>query len=129
MSGRRLVEGLQDREKKNRFKLRFMGNVIGHAIIKSYSSKLIFFLKHTTCQLDSISLSAQSVIQVESRLGGQLLAKPRQIPFQFGGSGLSLAVEDLGLGWHCKVPDSYQVSVLLLFYYIGRVRYTRSVFP
>jgi leucine-rich repeat transmembrane protein FLRT len=59
------------------------------------------------CVEDTVD-ALQSVIRVENRLGGQLLTKPKQICFQFGSSSLCLAVEDLGPGWRCKVPDNYQ---------------------
>jgi UPA domain len=54
-------------------------------------------------------LCVQGVEQVEHHLGGRLLTKPRQFQFQFGGSNLSLAINNLGAGWRSKVPDNYQV--------------------
>jgi netrin receptor unc-5 len=49
-------------------------------------------------------------MQVERRLGGCLLEKPKQMLFQFGGANLCLSIEDFGLGWRCKQAANYQVS-------------------
>ena len=48
-------------------------------------------------------------MQVERRLGGRLLDKPKQIPFQDGGHNLCLTIEDLGNGWRSKLAANYQV--------------------
>ena len=53
-------------------------------------------------------------MQVERRLGGRLLDKPKQIPFQDGGHNLCLTIEDLGQGWRSKLAANYQVSLLFL---------------
>jgi len=50
----------------------------------------------------------ESVLQLERRLGGRLLDKPKTQPFQSGGAGLCLALEDLSLGWRCKPQADYQ---------------------
>lgn len=52
----------------------------------------------------------QGVMQVERRLGGRLLDKPKQIPFQDGGHNLCLTIEDLGNGWRSKLAANYQVK-------------------
>lgn len=49
-------------------------------------------------------------MQVERRLGGRLLDKPKQIPFQDGGHNLCLTIEDLGPGWRSKLAANYQVG-------------------
>ncbi|KAL8577212.1 hypothetical protein ACOMHN_041267 [Nucella lapillus] len=48
------------------------------------------------------------VVQVEQRLGGRLLDKPKQIPFQDGGHNLCLTIEELSVGWRSKLAASYQ---------------------
>nr|KAG5709521.1 hypothetical protein BaRGS_023203 [Batillaria attramentaria] len=48
------------------------------------------------------------VIQVEQRLGGRLLDKPKQIPFQDGGNNLCLVIEELSVGWRSKLAANYQ---------------------
>lgn len=60
------------------------------------------------------------MIQVEQRLGGRLLDKPKQIPFQDGGSNLCLTIEELSTGWRSKLAANYQVrcvGVMLLAIY------------
>ena len=47
---------------------------------------------------------------MERRLGGRLLDKPKQIPFQDGGHNLCLTIEDLGAGWRSKLAANYQVA-------------------
>ena len=49
---------------------------------------------------------------MERRLGGRLLDKPKQIPFQDGGHNLCLTIEDLGAGWRSKLAANYQVIKL-----------------
>ncbi|XP_070183045.1 netrin receptor UNC5C-like isoform X2 [Littorina saxatilis] len=48
------------------------------------------------------------VVQVEQRLGGRLVDKPKQIPFQDGGHNLCLTVEELSVGWRSKLAANYQ---------------------
>ncbi|XP_035824121.1 netrin receptor UNC5B-b [Aplysia californica] len=48
------------------------------------------------------------VIQVERKLGGRLLDKPKQIPFQDGGNNLCLTIEELSSGWRSKLAANYQ---------------------
>ncbi|XP_076447398.1 netrin receptor UNC5C-like isoform X3 [Babylonia areolata] len=48
------------------------------------------------------------VVQVEQRLGGRLVDKPKQIPFQDGGHNLCLTIEELSVGWRSKLAASYQ---------------------
>lgn len=49
-------------------------------------------------------------MQIERRLSGRLLDKPKQIPFQDGGHNLCLTIEDLGNGWRSKLAANYQVD-------------------
>jgi len=49
-------------------------------------------------------------MQVERRLGGCLLDKPKQMLYQFGGANLCLSIEEVGPGWRCKQAANYQVS-------------------
>lgn len=55
-------------------------------------------------------------MQVEQRLGGKLLDRPKSMPFQDGGANLCLCLEDVAQGWRCKPGANYQVtqSALLL---------------
>ncbi|XP_041362297.1 netrin receptor UNC5C-like isoform X3 [Gigantopelta aegis] len=50
----------------------------------------------------------EGVIQMERRLGGRLLDKPKQIPFQDGGNNLCLTIEELSPGWRSKLAANYQ---------------------
>ncbi|XP_067671144.1 netrin receptor UNC5C-like isoform X6 [Haliotis asinina] len=50
----------------------------------------------------------EGVLQVERRLGGRLLDKPKQIPFQDGGNNLCLTIEELSPGWRSKLAANYQ---------------------
>lgn len=50
----------------------------------------------------------EGVIQVERKLGGCLLDKPKQIPFQDGGNNLCLTIEELSQGWRSKLAANYQ---------------------
>ena len=52
----------------------------------------------------------EAVLQLERRLAGRLLDKPKTMSFESGGGGLSLALEDLSIGWRCKPQGDYQVS-------------------
>ncbi|XP_076459267.1 netrin receptor UNC5C-like isoform X2 [Babylonia areolata] len=48
------------------------------------------------------------VVQVEQRLGGRLVDRPKQMAFQDGGHNLCLTLDDLSAGWRSKLPASYQ---------------------
>ncbi|KAL8580949.1 hypothetical protein ACOMHN_017516 [Nucella lapillus] len=48
------------------------------------------------------------VVQVEQRLGGSLVDRPKQLAFKDGGHNLCLTLEDLSSGWRSKLPASYQ---------------------
>ncbi|KAL8580951.1 hypothetical protein ACOMHN_017518 [Nucella lapillus] len=50
------------------------------------------------------------VVQVEQRLGGSLVDRPKQLAFQDGGHNLCLTLEDLSSGWRSKLPASYQTK-------------------
>ena len=52
----------------------------------------------------------QGVKQEEKKFGGQLLDKPKQIPFQDGGHNLCLTIEELAPGWRSKLAANYQVG-------------------
>ena len=54
-------------------------------------------------------LPVQGVMQVERRLGGYLLDKPKQLLFHFTAANLCVSIEDLGAGWRCKQNANYQV--------------------
>ncbi|XP_050391275.1 netrin receptor UNC5C isoform X5 [Patella vulgata] len=50
----------------------------------------------------------EGVIQMEKKLGGRLLDKPKQIPFQDCGNNLCLTIEELSPGWRSKLAANYQ---------------------
>ncbi|XP_043238991.1 netrin receptor UNC5C-like [Amphibalanus amphitrite] len=50
----------------------------------------------------------EAVLQLERRLAGRLLDKPKTMAFESGGGGLSLSLEDLSIGWRCKPQGDYQ---------------------
>ncbi|ESO83456.1 hypothetical protein LOTGIDRAFT_197315 [Lottia gigantea] len=50
----------------------------------------------------------EGVIQMEKKLGGRLLDKPKQIPFQDCGNNLCLSIEELSPGWRSKLAANYQ---------------------
>jgi len=54
----------------------------------------------------------EGVLQVERKLGGRILDKPRQILFQCGAGNLVLNIEELGPGWRSKLAANYQVKFL-----------------
>ena len=51
-------------------------------------------------------------MSVEEGLGGLLLVEPEEMMLQYSGANLSLALEDLCLGWKCKLAANYQVTVM-----------------
>ena len=51
----------------------------------------------------------QGVMQVERRLGGYLLDKPKQMLFHFTAANLCVSIEDFSPGWRCKQNANYQV--------------------
>jgi len=55
----------------------------------------------------------QGVMQVERRLGGFLLDKPKQMLFHFNAANLCVSIEDFSLGWRCKQNANYQVRLTL----------------
>lgn len=56
----------------------------------------------------------QGVLQVEQKLGGKLLDRPKSMPFQDGGANLCLCIEDVAQGWRCKPGANYQVRIKIL---------------
>lgn len=67
------------------------------------------------CCLTNVLMFTQGVIQVERKLGGKLLDKPKQIPFQDGGNNLCLTIEELSSGWRSKLAANYQVIASNLY--------------
>jgi len=61
----------------------------------------VYFIEDTQDALDG-------VLGVERRLGGQLVETPRQILFQYGGGNLCLTIEEISIGWRCKMHANYQ---------------------
>lgn len=61
----------------------------------------VYFIEDTQDALEG-------VLQVERKLGGLLLDKPKQILFQYGAGNLCLTIEELGNGWRCKLAANYQ---------------------
>lgn len=62
----------------------------------------------------SVSVSMQGVMQVERRLGGYLLDKPKQMLFHFTAANLCVSIEDFSPGWRCKQNANYQVDIVAL---------------
>ncbi|XP_037084126.1 netrin receptor UNC5C-like [Pollicipes pollicipes] len=58
--------------------------------------------------IEDTKAAFESVLQLERKLGGRLLDKPKTMLFQSGGASLCLALEDLSLGWKCKPQGDYQ---------------------
>lgn len=58
--------------------------------------------------VEDTQAALQGVMQVEQKLGGKLLDRPKSMPFQDGGANLCLCVEDVGPGWKCKPGANYQ---------------------
>ncbi|XP_055934626.1 netrin receptor UNC5C-like [Argiope bruennichi] len=58
--------------------------------------------------VEDTKAALQGVMQVEQRLGGKLLDRPKSIPFQDGGANLCLCLEDVAQGWRCKPGANYQ---------------------
>ncbi|XP_038060461.1 netrin receptor UNC5C-like [Patiria miniata] len=50
----------------------------------------------------------ENVIQIEQRLGGRLLHRPKQLLFTDTGHNLRLSIEDIMPGWQCKVASNFQ---------------------
>ncbi|KAJ4438767.1 hypothetical protein ANN_14718, partial [Periplaneta americana] len=51
----------------------------------------------------------EGVLQMEKKLGGCLMDKPKTMLFQDGGASLCLSMEDIGPGWKSKPQADYQV--------------------
>ncbi|XP_067139903.1 netrin receptor UNC5C-like isoform X2 [Centruroides vittatus] len=58
--------------------------------------------------VEDTQAALQGVIQIEQKLGGKLLDRPKSMPFQDGGANLCLCLEDIGPGWRCKPGANYQ---------------------
>ncbi|XP_069705153.1 netrin receptor UNC5C-like isoform X2 [Periplaneta americana] len=50
----------------------------------------------------------EGVLQMEKKLGGCLMDKPKTMLFQDGGASLCLSMEDIGPGWKSKPQADYQ---------------------
>ncbi|XP_071808505.1 netrin receptor UNC5C-like isoform X2 [Asterias amurensis] len=50
----------------------------------------------------------ENVIQIEQRLGGRLLHRPKQLYFTDTGHNLRLSIEDVMPGWQSKVASNFQ---------------------
>ena len=49
-------------------------------------------------------------MEVERRLGGLLLDKPKELLFQFSAAAnLAVSIQDFSPGWRCKQNANYQV--------------------
>jgi hypothetical protein len=58
-----------------------------------------------------MSCLMQGVLQMEKKLGGCLMDKPKTMLFQDGGASLCLSMEDIGPGWKSKPQADYQVHI------------------
>ncbi|XP_072039232.1 LOW QUALITY PROTEIN: netrin receptor UNC5C-like [Amphiura filiformis] len=50
----------------------------------------------------------ENVVQMEQKLGGRLLHKPKQLDLCDDGSNLILSIEEILPGWKCKLNDNFQ---------------------
>uniref|UniRef100_T1IHT4 Netrin receptor UNC5 n=1 Tax=Strigamia maritima TaxID=126957 RepID=T1IHT4_STRMM len=76
------------------------------AFAPTYQQSLEYSLR-VYC-VEKTPASIEGVMQMEKKLGGQLLDTPEPIQFQDGGSSLCLCLEDLGPGWRSKPGANYQ---------------------
>ena len=60
--------------------------------------------------LEDTAAALEAVQRLERRLAGRLLDRPRTMTFESGAGGLSLALQDLSLGWRCKPHAECQVG-------------------
>lgn len=51
----------------------------------------------------------QGIMQMERQQGGRLVDKPRHVLYEYGGGSLCVAVNDLCVGWRCKLNATCQV--------------------
>ncbi|XP_043202701.1 netrin receptor UNC5C-like isoform X2 [Amphibalanus amphitrite] len=58
--------------------------------------------------MDDTRAALDSVCQLERRLGGRMMDKPKTLPYQSGSAGLCVALEDLSLGWKCRSQPPQQ---------------------
>ncbi|PSN47953.1 Netrin receptor UNC5C, partial [Blattella germanica] len=58
--------------------------------------------------LEDNMAALEGVIQMEKKLGGCLMDKPKTMLFQDGGTSLCLSMEDIGPGWKSKPQADYQ---------------------
>lgn len=72
----------------------------------SYLTAVFYCIRHTFCLM-------QGVLQMEKKLGGCLMDKPKTMLFQDGGASLCLSMEDIGPGWKSKPQADYQVCVYM----------------
>lgn len=67
----------------------------------------------------------QGVLQVEQKLGGKLLDRPKSMPFQDGGANLCLCLEDVAQGWRCKPGANYQVIMHIYLFLLYDVHFIK----
>ncbi|KDR22415.1 Netrin receptor UNC5C, partial [Zootermopsis nevadensis] len=58
--------------------------------------------------LEDNMAALEGVLQMEKKLGGCLMDKPKTMLFQDGGASLCLSMEDIGPGWKSKPQADYQ---------------------
>ncbi|XP_014284948.1 netrin receptor UNC5B isoform X2 [Halyomorpha halys] len=58
--------------------------------------------------LEDTVAALEGVVQMEKKLGGCLVDKPKVLLFQDGGGNLCLSLEDIGPGWRSKPQAEYQ---------------------
>uniref|UniRef100_A0A0K8TDJ2 Netrin receptor UNC5 n=1 Tax=Lygus hesperus TaxID=30085 RepID=A0A0K8TDJ2_LYGHE len=58
--------------------------------------------------LEDTVAALEGVVQMEKKLGGCLVDKPKILLFQDGGGNLCLSLEDIGPGWRSKPQAEYQ---------------------
>ncbi|NP_001161598.1 netrin receptor unc5-like protein precursor [Saccoglossus kowalevskii] len=58
--------------------------------------------------VDDTLEALEGVVQVEQRLGGHLLDKPKQLEFVDSGASLCLTIDNIMTGWRSKLSANYQ---------------------
>ncbi|XP_077999288.1 netrin receptor UNC5C-like [Glandiceps talaboti] len=58
--------------------------------------------------VDDTQDALEGVVQVEQRLGGHLLDKPKQLEYIDSGANLCLSIDEIMPGWRSKLASNYQ---------------------
>lgn len=58
--------------------------------------------------IEATQAALEGVVQIEQKIGGKLLDRPKTMLFHDGGANLCFCLEDIGPGWKCKPGSNYQ---------------------